>query len=176
MKTLIKSYRYFLLVLLFDIVVAIFYPATGERIFANTYINFAEMLAIIPPVFLLLGLLDVWVPRETIMRFLGEGSGFQGVILSIVLGAAAAGPLYAAFPVAAVMAQKGARYFNIIVFLCSWSTLKIPMFLFEMSALGVDFALTRWLINIPGILLIAYIIERSIDQDNKAQLFLRHTR
>lgn len=169
----IKTYRYFLLIIFFDVVITVFHPGTGLTIFKYTAGNFAEMLAIIPPIFLLLGLLDVWVPRETIIRYLGEGSGLKGIVLSIVLGAAAAGPLYGAFPVAAVMAKKGTKYSNIIIFLCSWSTLKIPMFLFEMSALGVKFALTRWLVNVPGILAIAYIIDRLIGEENKAEFYRR---
>ncbi len=170
---LIKAYRYFLLIILIDVVITFFYPGTGYTIFKYTAGNFAEMLAVIPPIFLFLGLLDVWVPRETIIRYLGEGSGLKGIILSIVLGAAAAGPLYGAFPVAAVMAKKGTKYSNIIIFLCSWSTLKIPMFLFEMSALGIKFALTRWLVNIPGMMAIAYIIDRVIGAENKAELYRR---
>lgn len=170
---LIKTYRYFLLIILLDVIITIFHPDTGLTIFKYTAGNFAEMLAIIPPIFLLLGLLDVWVPRETIIRYLGEGSGLKGIVLSIMLGAAAAGPLYGAFPVAAVMAKKGTKYSNIIIFLCSWATLKIPMFLFEMSALGIKFALTRWLVNIPGILLIAYLIDRLTGTEEKAE-FYRH--
>jgi len=170
---LVKTYRYFLLIILFDVVITVFHPSTGYTIFQYTAGNFAEMLSVIPPIFLLLGLLDVWVPRETIIRYLGEGSGVKGIVLSIVLGAAAAGPLYGAFPIAAVMAKKGTKYSNIIIFLCSWSTLKIPMFLFEMSALGIKFALTRWLVNIPGILAIAYIIDRLIGAEDKAEFYRR---
>lgn len=71
------------------------------------------------------------------------------------------------------MAKKGTKYRNIIIFLCSWATLKIPMFLFEMSALGIKFALTRWLVNVPGILAIAYFIDRLIDAEDKAEFYRR---
>ncbi len=167
----IKLYRYFLIIILVDLIILILNPPTGKQLFRFTYFNFAEMLKVIPPIFILLGLLDIWVPREKIIRFLGEKSGAGGIALSIFLGAAAAGPLYAAFPIASVMAQKGARYSNILVFLGAWSTLKIPMFLFEMSSLGIKFALSRWLINIPGIILMAFIIERVLSENDKALIF-----
>lgn len=128
----------------------------------------------IPPIFLLLGLLDVWVPRETIIRHLGEHSGIKGMVLSIFLGAAAAGPLYGAFPVAAVMMKKGARFSNIILFLEAWSTLKVPMFLFEMSALGLEFALTRWVTSLLGIILMTMIIDRLITREEKGVIYRRH--
>jgi uncharacterized membrane protein YraQ (UPF0718 family) len=42
------------------------------------------MLLVIPPIFILLGLLDVWVPKEKV-KFMGEGSGLKGVLLAIFL-------------------------------------------------------------------------------------------
>jgi len=131
-------------------------------------------MSVLPPIFLLLGLLDVWVPRETIIRYLGEHSGFLGVILCILMGAAAAGPLYGAFPVAAVMMKKGAKFSNVIIFIGAWSTLKIPMFLFEMSALGSRFAITRWLCSVSGIVLMTLVIDRLVTRDEKAAIYQKH--
>lgn len=137
------------------------------RIIGN---SFKEMLLVIPPVFILLGLLDVWVPRETMVRFMGEGSGALGVTLAILLGSAAAGPLYAAFPVAAVFVKKGANFRNVVIFLGAWSTTKIPMFLFELSALGTKFAVTRLIVDIPGIILIGLALERLIGKTEEDRI------
>ena len=49
---------------------------------------------------------------------------------------------------------------NILIFIGAWSTTKIPMFLFEMAALGNKFAITRLLIDIPGIIIIAFILSK----------------
>lgn len=141
-------------------VFAVVFPQRGARAVEVTAFSLREMLLVIPPVFLLLGLLDVWVPRETMTRFMGEGSGLKGVLLAIFLGSAAAGPLYGAFPVAAVFMKKGVTLRNVFVFLGAWSTTKVPMFLFELSALGPRFALTRLAVDIPGIILIAWVLVR----------------
>lgn len=133
--------------------------------------SFKEMFLVIPPVFILLGLLDVWVPREIMIRFMGEGSGLKGVILSFILGSAAAGPLYGAFPVASVFMKKGVKFSNILIFIGAWSTTKIPMFLFEMSALGSKFAVTRLLADIPGIVIIAYILSQVIPKDEITKIY-----
>ncbi len=117
------------------------------------------LLLVIPPIFVLLGLLDVWVPRQQMMRFMGPGSGAKGVLLAFFLGSFAAGPLYGAFPVAAVLMKKGASFTNILVFIGAWSTTKIPMLLFESSALGVRFTLARLAIDIVGIIVIAMAIK-----------------
>lgn len=166
-RGILNAYRFLIVILAIDFIILALWPATGRAVFRHTWATFAEMLAILPPVFLLLGLLDVWVPREAVMKVMGEKSKVLGAALSVVLGAAAAGPLYGAFPVAETMHRKGVRYFNIIVFLGAWSTLKIPMALFEMASLGPRFALLRWAINVPAIILIALIIDRLIPQSEK---------
>jgi len=51
------------------------------------------------------------------------------------------------------------------IFIGAWSTTKIPMFLFELSSLGSAFAITRLMINIPGIIIIALILNRLISDD-----------
>jgi uncharacterized membrane protein YraQ (UPF0718 family) len=133
--------------------------------------SFKEMLFVIPPVFVLLGLLDVWVPKETMIKYMGEGSGLKGILLSILIGSAAAGPLYGAFPVAAVFMKKGVKFMNVLIFLGAWSTTKIPMFLFEVASLGVNFAVTRLLIDIPGILLIAFLLSKTVTRQEIAQIY-----
>jgi uncharacterized membrane protein YraQ (UPF0718 family) len=171
----IKPYIMFLLIIIVDTIIFFYAPETGEAVYRNTWFNFKEMLSVIPPIFLLLGLLDVWVPRETIIKFLGEKSGIKGIMLSIFMGAAAAGPLYGAFPVAGIMIKKGAKFSNILVFLGAWSTMKIPMFLFELTALGTTFAITRWFVNLAGIIIISFMIDRLIGSDEKLQVYKRHT-
>lgn len=158
MKELLKRYKFFIGTLITVCVLTIFNRNLGFKSLSIAGYSFKEMALVIPPVFILLGLLDIWVPRETMMRYMGENSGIKGVILSIIIGSAAAGPLYGAFPVAAVFMKKGVKFSNILIFIGAWSTTKIPMFLFEMSALGSRFAITRLLIDIPGIIIIAYLL------------------
>jgi len=129
------------------------------------------MLLVIPPIFILLGLLDVWVPREKMMKYMGPGSGIKGGVLAFLLGSFAAGPLYGAFPVAAVLMKKGASFTNIMILIGAWSTTKIPMLLFEMSALGLRFALSRLAIDIAGILIIAIAIKRSLAEKEIGELY-----
>lgn len=173
MREVLKRYRFVLFLLAVTVAVYLWDGAAGASVVQKTALNFREMLSVLPPIFILLGLLEVWVPREKIIPLLGEKSGARGVLLSIIMGAAAAGPLYAAFPVAAVMLKKGASLFNIFVFLGAWSTLKIPMFLFESASMGLSFALYRAAFNIPGIILIALILARSYGPEERNSLYAR---
>ncbi len=145
-------------------------PARGSKIIDTTLFSLKEMLLVLPPIFIILGLLDVWVPREKMVRFMGEGSGLKGMLLAILLGAAAAGPLYGAFPVAQVLLRKGASMRNVIILLGAWSTLKIPMLLFELTNMGPRFTLTRLAVDIVGVLLIALVMERFMTAKDREEI------
>ncbi|MDF2611222.1 MAG: putative permease [Lachnospiraceae bacterium] len=164
MKKIIKRYRAFFIVFAMLLILTFINNDLGTRALSISANQIKEMLLVIPPVFLLLGLLDVWVPKETMIKYMGEGSGLKGVILSILIGSAAAGPLYGAFPVAAVFMKKGVKFMNILIFIGAWSTTKIPMFLFESAALGSKFAITRLLIDIPGIIIIGFILSKMVSK------------
>lgn len=168
---IIKRYRFFLATIVVLAIITILNREIGVKAMEVVGFSFKEMALVIPPVFILLGLLDIWVPRETMVKYMGEGSGLKGIVLAIVLGSAAAGPLYAAFPVAAVFMKKGAKISNVLIFIGAWSTTKIPMFLFELSALGASFAITRLLVDIPGIILIAYVLSMMLSKKEVEEIY-----
>lgn len=167
-------YKWVLLALAVDVAIFFWNPDLGMKIAVQTHQSFLEMLSFVPPVFVILGLMDTWVPRETVISHLGPESGIRGVALATLLGAAAAGPLYGAFPVTAVMMKKGASFFNVMIFLGAWATLKIPMFLFETQYLGLLFSVTRWICSLIGIVLIAFAVDRLTPEAEKQVIFAKH--
>ncbi|WP_279145761.1 permease [Clostridium tyrobutyricum] len=171
MKELFKRYRFFIGTVILVGIITIFNMQLGLKSFNIAGYSFKEMALVIPPVFILLGLLDIWIPREIMIKYMGEGSGIVGIILAILIGSAAAGPLYGAFPVSAVFMKKGVKFSNILIFIGAWSTTKIPMFLFEMSALGSKFAVTRLLIDIPGIIIISYILSAFFSKNEIKKIY-----
>ena len=72
---------------------------------------------------------------------------------------------------AAVFMKKGVSFTNILIFIGAWSTTKIPMFLFEKAALGPKFAWTRLAVDIPGIIIIAWVLGRMISPKEKEMLY-----
>lgn len=171
MKEQFRRYRFAVGMVVLLALLFVWSKQTGLRAVQITVFSVKEMLMVIPPVFLLLGLLDVWVPREMMIKYMGENSGIKGIILAIVIGSAAAGPLYGAFPVAAVFMKKGVKLSNILIFVGAWSTTKIPMLLFEISALGAKFALTRLGIDLIGIIVIAMLLSKLIRENEKQMLY-----
>jgi len=176
MKIFFKRYRSFLLITILAIVIINISPIHGAAIKASFSNQILTMLAIIPPIFILLGLFDVWIPREIIISMLGEKSGIKGALLAFLLGSAAAGPLYGAFPVAGIMMKKGASLFNVLLFIGAWSTTKIPMFLFELNSLGFKFALSRLSISIIGITFISFILNKNITKSEKDSVYKKNSK
>ena len=105
------------------------------------------------------------------IKFMGEKSGVIGVLLAFLLGSAAAGPLYAAFPVAAVLLKKGSKFSNVLIMIGAWSTTKIPLLLFEASSMGIKFMITRFILNIFGIAIIAYTVERFLSKEEIDKIY-----
>jgi uncharacterized membrane protein YraQ (UPF0718 family) len=156
---LIRRYLFFIIVFIATIVITLVDFQSGTNISKIAFDSFKQMISVLPPIMLLLGLLDIWVPRETMIKYMGRDSGVKGILLAILFGSVAAGPLYAAFPVTAVFIKKGVRFSNVMIFIGAWCTTKIPTLLFEISALGYKYTFTRMLVNLPFIIIIGYFIE-----------------
>lgn len=174
MKRAVKRYRVFLLLALAGTVIGLSLPDIWRKSLELTKSNFLEMLSVLPPIFVLLGLLDVWVDRATMMKYTGKGSGLKGILISVLLGSAAAGPLYAAFPVAGVMLKKGSSLMNVFIFIGAWSTTKIPMLTFEAANLGLPFTLIRLALSIVGITAIALVTQKALSEEQKKELYRLH--
>ena len=170
-KPFLKRYGAFFLLLIAGAVTGLILPDLGKAALNNTLGSFKEMLSVLPPIFILLGLLDVWVDRATMVKYTGKGSGFRGVLIAFLLGSAAAGPLYAAFPFAAVMLKKGASLTNVLIFIGAWSTTKIPLLAFEASSMGLTFMLVRLGLSLVGIPLIALVTDRVLGKSGREEIY-----
>ncbi|MCE5246303.1 MAG: permease [Candidatus Polarisedimenticolia bacterium] len=135
-------------------------PEVAGASLRNWLGGLGELLAIIPAVLVLVALFDVWVPKEVVERGLGPASGLKGVAFALLLGTAAAGPIYAAFPIGLSLREKGARTANLVIFLGAWGTIKIPMLMLESAFLGPRFAVLRLALTLPGIVACGFLMER----------------
>ena len=163
---ILKTYKWSIILLLVVLGMYLYNSALGIEASKITLSNLEQMLSLVPPIFIIMGLMDVWVPKETLTKYMGKEAGIKGLFISFILGTAAAGPLYVAFPIAVMLLKKGARLSNIIFFLGVWSTTKLPVMLFEIASIGLKFTLIHIFISLPLYLLVAYLIEKS-EQKNE---------
>lgn len=167
MVPFLKKHIFTSLLVLILFILAIIMPPMAVKALSISYSNLATMLGVIPPIFILIGLMDVWIPKETMIKYMGDHSGFVGLFFAFLLGSMAAGPLYAAFPIAGILLKKGARLAYVLFFLGTWTSAKIPLILFEVTSLGGKFTLVHVTSMLTLYLISAFAIEKSLNQKEK---------
>lgn len=129
-----------------------------------------EMLVVMPVIFMLTVLIEIWISKEAIIKNLGESSGLKGFGFSVVLGSLSAGPIYAAFPICKMLLSKGASIANIVVILSAWAVIKIPMLANESRFLGPKFMIIRWVLTVISIYIMAYIMGSLMKKEDIPQM------
>jgi len=163
-KQMLADYRWVLIIALADLLVWVFWPAQAAPVIRNTWDYLVEMVVILIPVAMLMGLFEVWVPKQLIGKYLGRESGWKGVLLALLFGTAPTGPLYVAFPIAAMLLKKGASPLNVIILLEAWAAIKIPQLLIEARFLGPSFMLVRLALTVPSAILMGWLIQKGIER------------
>ena len=154
---IIKENLFAALVVIAYIVLFIVRADVGMASARNSAYYIKEMLMIMPVVFILTALLDLWVPKDKITKYLGKEAKTKGIIFSLILGSISAGPVYAAFPLCVMLHKKGASIRNIVVILSAWAVIKVPMLLNEAKFLGFEFMAIRWVLTVAAIIVFSWI-------------------
>ncbi len=169
MIKMIKKHWFLVAVFVVNLIVLSFQPHKGLEILRFAGKNFLNFLFLLTPIFVCIGLMDVWIERDTTIKIMGEKSGFRGVLVALMFGVMTALPLYALLPVGGVLLKKGSRISNVLLLLCASTSIRIPLLLFEISSFGWQFTFIRFGLNIVVVVAIAFIIERLLtDTDKKA--------
>ena len=144
-------------------------PDMGVISIKNSSYYIKEMLMIMPVIFVLTALLDTWVAKEKITKYLGKESKVKGIILSFVLGSISAGPIYAAFPMCVMLHKKGASVRNLVIILSAWAVIKVPMLLNEAKFLGIKFMAIRWVLTVIAIVVFSWITSKIVKDEDIVQ-------
>ena len=162
----IKENLFLMAVAFAYIIMLIINPVMGIESVKNSGYYIKEMLLIMPVIFILTALLDMWIPKEKITRYLGKDARAKGIFLSFVVGSISAGPIYAAFPMCVMLHKKGASIRNIIIILSSWAVIKVPMLLNEVKFLGLKFMAIRWVLTVIAIIIFSWISAKIIKDED----------
>ena len=163
--SLIKKFKAPIILLFGYLALTVWWPTIALRSSEVACNYLREMILIIPPVFVLMGLLEVWVPKEKIRMLIGSGSGLKGYLFSFLMGTLPTGPLYIAFPMAGALVNKGASISNIVIFLGAWAAIKIPQLIVETEFLGVPFTALRFALTLTAVIIIGFVMERLIKSE-----------
>ena len=161
-----KQNKSLTLMILAYLLLFIFQDDLAASAFHNSSYYFIEMIQIMPMIFLLTVVIDVLIPKETIIKHLGEKAGIKGGLLALLLGSISAGPIYAAFPVSKLLLKKGASTGNVVIILSAWAVVKVPMLANESKFLGVEFMATRWFLTVLAIFAMSALMASFIKKED----------
>jgi uncharacterized membrane protein YraQ (UPF0718 family) len=138
----------------------------GLEIQKNFFDFTREMLLILPCAFVLIGLFEAWVKKETVEKHLGREAGFMSYVWALVLGGCTLGPMMVALPVSYTLYHKGAKLSVVFTYLGAAAICRIPMTIFEASFMGVAFTLVRYAVSLPLVVFSSMLLGNFLEKRN----------
>ena len=141
-----------------------------------------ELLIYISPRILLAmlvaGLAQVLLPRDKVAHWVGEQSGFRGLLIATLAGALTPGGPITSFPFVVALYMAGADRGALVAYLTAWALLGFQrVMVWEIPLMGMDFALMRSVANLPLPIIAGYIARllpglpaRTSDAEEEAKL------
>lgn len=102
-----------------------------------------QILPLLVMAFLVAGMVQMLLPRETVSRWIGAESGLRGILLGSAIGSFAPGGPYISMPIAAGMLRAGASIGTMVSFITAWSLLAFTRLPIEFGIMGWKFVLIR---------------------------------
>jgi uncharacterized membrane protein YraQ (UPF0718 family) len=118
-------------------------------------------LKLLPIMIIMLALVSValfLIPNETLVKYMGEGSGIKGWVTAAIIGSIALIPGFIAYPLCGILIDNGVAYSLIAVFI---TTLMMTGFLtlpVEVKFFGWKVSVIRNLVSLFAALLIGLIM------------------
>jgi len=123
----------------------------GPEIIMQALMAGGKMLIGVVPLliaaFILAGMIQVLISKETVNKWLGKDSGLKGIMLGGIAGALIPGGPYIFYPVAASFLLSGAEIGTVVTFVVAknlWSLSRLPM---EVALLGPKLTLIRYVVT-----------------------------
>lgn len=107
----------------FVLLIAVYFrsPESANKGLAATGALVLEILPRMIAAFLIAGLIQVIVPRETIVQWMGHGSGSRGIFIGMGLGTVTPGGPMMHFPIIASFYKVGVGIGPLVAYLTAWA-------------------------------------------------------
>jgi uncharacterized membrane protein YraQ (UPF0718 family) len=93
--------------------------------------------------FIIAGMIQVLVPTEFISKWVGQESGFRGILIGTAIGSITPSGPFVSMPIAAGFMRAGASIGTVVAFMTAWSLLGIARMPLEVGIMGWQFTLIR---------------------------------
>ncbi len=106
---------------------------------------FVSVLPLLFFALIVAGMVEVLIPRHIIAGWIGEESGFRGILLGSIAGGLTPGGPYVSLPIVAGLLKSGAGIGTVVAFLTGWSLIAVGRLPMEVGFLGWKVTLARFL-------------------------------
>jgi uncharacterized membrane protein YraQ (UPF0718 family) len=124
-----------------------------------TFKIFYVVLPVLIFVFVLMGLIEAYISRETIVSILGQKSGILGILYAEIVGSVALFMPPAVFPFGGYLLKNGASYGSIAGFIFTAILIGITTLPLEFKLLGKRFTIFRNIFTFVLAFFIALLME-----------------
>jgi uncharacterized membrane protein YraQ (UPF0718 family) len=98
--------------------------------------------------FVMAGFIQVLLPKDLIMRWVGAKSGFRGIVIATAVGLITPGGPLLAFPLLAALFKLGAGYGPLVAYLTSWEILSVyRAAIWDIPFMGIEFTTLRYAVS-----------------------------
>lgn len=118
-------------------------------------------LNLLPLLLLMLALISVvlfLIPNETLIHYMGKGSGIEGWAIAALLGSVALIPGFIAYPLCGILIKSGVAYTTIAVFITTLTMVGIVTLPLEAKFFGWKTSIIRNTLSFIAALLIGFIM------------------
>ncbi len=133
-------------------------PQDGKKAAKRGIKQLIKQIPFLISIFLLIGLFDQFVSKDTIVSMIGHAGKWYTVITSALLGSIAMGSVSSAYPLGRILLKKGATLTSIAILLNAWVMVGIITMPYEISIFGKKFTLTRNALSFVGAILIGITV------------------
>lgn len=104
---------------------------------------FWQIIPILIAAFIIAGMVQALIPREVIIKWLGEEAGFKGILLGSLAGGLTPGGPFVSFPIVASIYKSGAGIGTVVAYVTAWSLVAVGRLPYEISLISPKFAAIR---------------------------------
>jgi len=155
----VKPWRLTLAVAVLYVVAATLAPARALEAAKAGGLTFIGVAPIIVAVFSAMGLVQVFVDKQKLARYLGERAGLGALLAAAAVGTILMGPVFVVFPLLKTMREHGTSWAVITTTLTAWAV-KLPMVPLEAGFLGWKFSIARMALTLIAAVIMGLVVDR----------------
>lgn len=123
--------------------------------------SFTMFMNLLPVLMLMLGLVSIFlflIPNETLINYIGKGSGIGGWFIAALVGSIALIPGFIAFPLCGILIKSGVAYATIAVFVTTLMLVGIVTLPVEAKFFGWKTSIIRNALSLAAALIIGFLM------------------